>query len=125
MLKPLLTLALTQLSGGIGILHHNCTAEYQAREVRRVKKFEQGFIVDPAVLTPEHTVGDVVALKKRFGFSGIPITETGEMNSQLLGIVTARDIDFIKVLGFLHTLNLSDTLHSALRRIRLTANWLT
>jgi IMP dehydrogenase len=82
------------LHGGIGIIHYNNTVEEQAEEVRRVKRFENGFITDPVVLTPEHRISDVDAIRERYGFSGVPLTRSGELGSELLGIVTDRDIDF-------------------------------
>ena len=84
------------LQGGIGIIHYNNTIEEQAEEVRKVKRFENGFITDPLCLSPENTIGDVYLIKEKYGFSGIPITENGKLNSKLVGIVTNRDIDFEK-----------------------------
>ena len=84
------------LLGGIGILHYNNTVDEQVRMVRAVKRFENGFITDPVVLSPEHTILDVQHIKEKLGFSGIPITQDGTLKSKLVGIVTARDIDFEK-----------------------------
>jgi IMP dehydrogenase len=84
------------LLGGIGIIHYNNTIEEQAEEVRKVKRFENGFITDPLCLSPEHTIADIDRIKEKYGFSGIPITENGKLNSKLVGIVTNRDIDFEK-----------------------------
>jgi IMP dehydrogenase len=82
--------------GGIGIIHYNNTIEDQTAEVRKVKRFRNGFITDPLTLSPDHKVSDIDEIKKKFGFSGVPITEEGRMGSKLLGIVTTRDVDFIK-----------------------------
>jgi IMP dehydrogenase len=83
------------LLGGMGIIHYNNTIEEQAHEVRLVKRYKNGFITDPIVLSPQHSVADIDRIREEFGFSGVPITDTGKMGGQLLGIVTNRDVDFL------------------------------
>ncbi len=82
------------LLGGIGIIHYNNSIEEQVAEVRKVKRFENGFITEPRVLSPDHTIADIDRVRQREGFSGIPITEDGTTATKLVGIVTNRDIDF-------------------------------
>jgi IMP dehydrogenase len=82
------------LLGGIGIIHYNNTPAEQVDLVRKVKRFENGFITDPIVLSPDHKISDIDRIRTKEGFSGIPITEDGTLRSRLIGIVTNRDIDF-------------------------------
>ncbi len=84
------------LLGGIGILHYNNTVAQQVEMVRKVKRYENGFITDPVVLSPGHQIRHVDEIKERYGFSGIPITEDGTLETRLVGIVTNRDTDFEK-----------------------------
>ena len=83
------------LVGGIGIVHHNNTPEEQAAHVHKVKRFRNGFIDNPVVLSPDDKVEDVYKIKERQGFSSVPITTDGRLYSKLIGIVTNRDIEFV------------------------------
>ena len=84
------------LHGGMGIIHNNNTLEKQVEEVSRVKRFRNGFITEPFVLSPDNTIADIDKIKQTYGFSGIPITDTGKLGGKLLGIVTNRDVDFLE-----------------------------
>ncbi|KAL8432751.1 hypothetical protein ACSSS7_004375 [Eimeria intestinalis] len=83
------------LMGGIGIIHNNMEIAQQVAQVRKTKRFENGFIMEPFVLKPTDTVADVDCIKKKYGYSSVPITTTGQLGGKLVGIVTSRDIDFI------------------------------
>lgn len=82
------------LQGGIGVIHSNMTPEQQAAEVRRTKRFRNGFITDPVCLGPTASAADARMHAAR-GFHSIPITETGTPGGKLLGIVTRRDIEAV------------------------------
>lgn len=73
------------LMGGMGVIHNNLSPQEQASLVRKVKKYENGFITEPLCLSQKETVGDVLEIKERLGFGGIPIT--GEFGRTLLGSV--------------------------------------
>ena len=99
-----LAIALAQ-EGGIGIIHKNLPIAQQAREVEKVKRSENGVIVDPIVLNPSATVGDARRVMREFNVNGIPIVEGngGEVGSRarahgkpgkLVGILTRRDLKF-------------------------------
>ena len=62
------------LLGGLGVIHHNCSADDQAEMVKKVKRYENGFILDPVVLSPKTTVGEAQALKEKWTFGGFPVT---------------------------------------------------
>jgi IMP dehydrogenase len=82
------------LMGGIGVIHSNMTPERQAGEVRRTKRFRNGFITDPICLAPGASIGDAKRQAKQ-GFRSIPITDTGTPGGTLLGILTRRDIESV------------------------------
>ena len=78
------------------------------------QKYEQGFILDPVVMSPKHQVADIVEAKNKYGFSGIPVTENGHMGGKLVGLVTQRDIDFLT----------SDQYCSPISEVRQITCWL-
>lgn len=79
-------------AGGIGVVHKNMTAEEQAAQVRRVKKFESGMVVNPVTIHPDQTLADVRAIQDQHRISGIPVVERG--SGRLVGIITNRDVRF-------------------------------
>jgi len=84
------------LEGGIGIIHANLSAEDQAKEVAKVKRYESGFIMDPVCIKPTMRLVDLDKLRSQCGFTGFPVTQDGNMGSKLLGLVTKRDTDFVR-----------------------------
>ncbi|WP_043836523.1 IMP dehydrogenase [Muricoccus aerilatus] len=78
--------------GGIGVIHKNLTIAEQAAQVRRVKKFESGMVVNPVTIQPDQTLADVRALQEQHRISGIPVVERD--TGRLVGIVTSRDVRF-------------------------------
>src|SRR5512132_1089438 len=79
-------------AGGLGVIHKNMSAESQAAEVRRVKKYESGMVVDPMTIGPDATLADALGLMKAHKFSGVPVVENG--SGRLLGMLTNRDVRF-------------------------------
>ncbi len=79
--------------GGIGVIHKNMPIEDQARQVRKVKRAENGMIYDPITISKDHTVGDALHLMRENRIGGIPVVEG---DNRLIGIVTNRDLRFQK-----------------------------
>ena len=79
-------------AGGIGVIHKNLDAEAQANEVRKVKKFESGMVVNPVTIHPDQKLADALALMEAHQISGIPVVERG--SGKLAGILTNRDVRF-------------------------------
>jgi IMP dehydrogenase len=79
-------------AGGIGVIHKNFDPETQANEVRRVKKFESGMVVNPVTIHPDQTLADALGLMTLHQISGIPVVERGD--GKLAGILTNRDVRF-------------------------------
>src|SRR5262252_7552949 len=88
-----LAIAMAQ-QGGIGVIHKNLSAEEQASEVERGKRSESGMIVDPSTLSPKTRIFEALELMKKYRISGVPITEDGNKEGRLVGILTNRDLRF-------------------------------
>jgi IMP dehydrogenase len=90
-----LAIAMAQ-AGGIGVIHRNLEPADQAEEVRKVKRFESGMVVDPITIFPDATLADALAVMRRASISGIPVVERGADGkpSKLVGILTNRDVRF-------------------------------
>jgi IMP dehydrogenase len=92
-----LAIAMAQ-AGGIGVIHRNLSPVEQAEEVRQVKKFESGMVVNPVTIGPDATLAEAQALMKTHGISGIPVVENGgaggHTSGRLVGILTNRDVRF-------------------------------
>jgi len=90
-----LAIAMAQ-AGGMGVIHKNLSNEEQAEQVRRVKRFESGMVVNPVTIAPDATLADALALMERYRISGIPVVEgaNGKGAGKLVGILTNRDVRF-------------------------------
>src|SRR5271154_4709494 len=85
-----LAIAMAQ-AGGLGVIHRNLPIDQQAAEVRKVKKFEAGMVVNPVTINPDETLADALQLMASHRISGIPVVET---DGRLVGILTNRDVRF-------------------------------
>jgi IMP dehydrogenase len=90
-----LAIAMAQ-AGGIGVIHRNLDPADQAEEVRKVKRFESGMVVDPITIFPDATLADALAVMRGASISGIPVVEPGPAGKpgKLIGILTNRDVRF-------------------------------
>ncbi|HEX2256809.1 MAG TPA: IMP dehydrogenase, partial [Afifellaceae bacterium] len=92
-----LAIAMAQ-AGGLGVIHRNLEPEQQAEEVRQVKKFESGMVVNPVVIGPDATLADATNLMQAHRISGIPVVENGgrggQVTGRLVGVLTNRDVRF-------------------------------
>ncbi len=79
-------------AGGMGVIHRNLDTDEQARQVRRVKRFESGIVFNPITLTPDQTLADAQALQERYRVTGFPVV----LDGHVVGIVTNRDMRFAK-----------------------------
>ena len=86
-----LAIAMAQ-AGGLGVIHRNMNVDQQADEVRKVKKFESGMVVNPVTIGPDATLADALQLMAENNISGVPVVEPS--SRKLVGILTNRDVRF-------------------------------
>ncbi|MDO9247212.1 MAG: IMP dehydrogenase, partial [Phenylobacterium sp.] len=86
-----LAIAMAQ-AGGLGVLHRNMTPDEQAEQVREVKRYESGMVINPLTINPDTPLSEVLAIKTRRKISGFPVVEPG--TGKLVGILTNRDMRF-------------------------------
>ncbi len=79
------------LYGGIGIIHKNLSPDEQAEEVDLVKRFENGFIRSPKCAKPTDKIQDIYAIRNKYGYKAVPITDNGKPDGKLVGLITAND----------------------------------
>jgi hypothetical protein len=78
------------LQGGIGVIHCNLSIEKQTSEVEKVKRYNNGFILNPIVMSPNDPISKIIETKSQWHFSGFPVTVDGKMSSTLLGSAPHR-----------------------------------
>src|SRR6185312_10994350 len=89
-----LAIAMAQ-AGGMGVIHKNLGPEEQAEQVRRVKRFESGMVVNPVTIAPDASLAEAYKLMERHRISGVPVVENeGGKPGKLVGILTNRDVRF-------------------------------
>ena len=83
-------------NGGLGVIHRNLEPETQAEQVRLVKRYESGMVMNPITIHPDETLAEALAMMKHHGISGIPVVERGPggTKGKLVGILTNRDVRF-------------------------------
>ncbi|MDP8919728.1 MAG: IMP dehydrogenase, partial [Pseudomonadota bacterium] len=83
-------------NGGLGVIHRNLEPDAQAEQVRLVKRYESGMVMNPITIHPDETLADALAMMKHHGISGIPVVERGPNGAKgkLVGILTNRDVRF-------------------------------
>jgi len=83
-------------NGGLGVVHKNMSPAAQAQEIADVKRYVTGVITSPVTVSPEQAVGEALGLMRKHSISGVPVTANGESDGRLVGILTNRDLRFVR-----------------------------